>query len=352
MTNFGITRLFLTSHVLRTFSRGYKQHVVNAYPLAASLLLGLGAITIAKFCYRTLSVFLQIFVLPGQSLKRYGAKKGAWAIVTGASDGIGKEFAFQLAKAGFNVYLVARNIELLDTTASEIASKYSVATKTSSIDFAKADNAAYEALSAEFQELEIGVLVNNVGKSHAMPVYLVDTPKEEMTDIVAINVNATLRVTHSVLPGMIQRKRGLILNIGSFAGAIPSPMLATYSGTKAFLSTFTSALAEEVEQHGITVEHINTYFVVSKLSKIRKSSALIPRPGPYVRSVLSKIGLPCGAAYSGRPNTSTPYWSHALLDYAATVLNAPSLLIKYTHGLHKNIQRRALKKMEREAKAQ
>ena len=60
----------------------------------------------------------------------------------------------------------------------------------------------------------------------------------------------------------VSRKRGLILNIGSFAGSVPSPMLATYSGTKAFLATFTSALAEEVQQHNITVEHVNTYFVV------------------------------------------------------------------------------------------
>ena len=58
------------------------------------------------------------------------------------------------------------------------------------------------------------------------------------------------------------RKCGLILNIGSFAGSIPSPMLATYSGTKAFLATFTSALAEEVKKDNIIVEHVNTYFVV------------------------------------------------------------------------------------------
>jgi 17beta-estradiol 17-dehydrogenase / very-long-chain 3-oxoacyl-CoA reductase len=121
--------------------------------------------------------------------------------------------------------------------------------------------------------------VNNVGKSHTMPAYLVDTPKDEISDIVAINVNATLRVTYTILPGMVKRcvhhiggfemktlnmcrKRGLILNIGSFAGSIPSPMLATYSGTKAFLATFTSALAEEVKKDNITVEHVNTYFVV------------------------------------------------------------------------------------------
>ena len=64
------------------------------------------------------------------------------------------------------------------------------------------------------------------------------------------------------------RKRGLVINMGSFAGAVPSPMLATYSGTKAFLSTFTDALAEEVKPHNITAVHINTYFVVSPFAPI------------------------------------------------------------------------------------
>lgn len=79
---------------------------------------------------------------------------------------------------------------------------------------------------------------------------------------------------------------------------------------------------------------------------------LIPKPGPYVRSVLSKIGLACGADYSGRPNTSTPFWSHSLLEYLISFIGIPSLFISYTHGLHKSIRKRALKKAEREAKAQ
>ncbi|KAG6920030.1 hypothetical protein DXG01_010098 [Tephrocybe rancida] len=337
-------------------------------PYLSTFIIALGSLTVARLIYQTISVLLQIFVIPGKNLKRFGANKGAWAVVTGASDGIGKEFAFQLAKGGFNVLLVARNKALLQTTASDIAKKYpGVSTEIHSMDFAKNAESDYEQLSAILSDKNVGVLVNNVGKSHVMPAYLVDTPKDEMTDIVAINVNATLRVTYAILPGMVQRyrfqlksesrsdamssrKRGLILNIGSFAGGIPSPMLATYSGTKAFLATFTSALAEEVRAYNITVEHVNTYFVVSKLSKIRKSSALIPQPGPFVRSVLSKIGLACGAAYSGRPGTSTPYWSHALMDYAMTVIGIPSLFISYTHGLHKSIRKRALKKQEREAK--
>ncbi|KAF8160872.1 3-ketoacyl-CoA reductase [Crassisporium funariophilum] len=326
--------------------------LIREQPYVLGFLAVLGSFSVARFAYQTLSVFLQTFVLPGTNLKRYGAKKGAWAVVTGATDGIGREFSFQLAKAGFNVLLVARNKDLLSQTASEIASKYNVSTHTHSIDFAKSDEAAYDAFSAACEGLDVGVLVNNVGKSHAMPAYLVDTPKAEMLDIVSINVNATLRVTYTVLPGMVQRKRGLILNIGSFAGATPSPMLATYSATKAFLTTFTSALAEEVKKDNITVEHVNAYFVVSKLSKIRKPSLFIPRPAPFVRSVLSKIGLACGAAYSGRPNTSTPFWSHALLDYGITLVGLPSLFIKYSHGLHISIRKRALNKAAREAKAQ
>jgi len=326
--------------------------IVREKPCLAAALLALGSFSALRVIYQTLSVLLQTFVLSGANLKRFGAKKGAWAVVTGATDGIGKEFANQLGKAGFNVLLVARNPTTLQATANEIEQKYKVSTAIHSIDFAKATEGDYSALSAAFNSLDIGVLVNNVGKSHNMPAYLEDTPLDEIKDIIEINTHAAVRVTYAALPVMKQKKRGLIVNIGSFAGAVPSPMLATYSGSKAFLATFSSALGEEVKKDGIIVEHVNTYFVVSKLSKIRKASALIPTPTPYVRSVLSKIGLACGASYSGRPNTSTPYWSHALLDFAITLIGMPSIFISYSHRLHIDIRRRALRKAEREAKAQ
>ncbi|KIK09300.1 hypothetical protein K443DRAFT_453266 [Laccaria amethystina LaAM-08-1] len=326
--------------------------LVRDQPYLSAFLIVLGSISVGRLIYQTLSVVLQTFILPGTNLRKFGAKKGAWAVITGATDGIGREFSLQLAKAGFHIFLVARNEALLASTAAEIEQKYGVSTATHSIDFSRTDKSAYNSLRSSLGSVDVGVLVNNVGKSHAMPAYFVDTPEEEISDIVSINVQATLQVTHSVLPGMVQRKRGLILNVGSFAGAVPSPMLATYSGTKAFLTTFSSALGEEVRKDNISVEHLNTYFVVSKLSKIRKASALIPKPDAYVRSVLSKIGLPCGASYSGRPNTSTPFWSHALLDYGMTLIGLRSVFISYTHGLHKDIRRRALRKMERDAKLQ
>ncbi|KAF9232413.1 hypothetical protein BU15DRAFT_55060 [Melanogaster broomeanus] len=327
---------------------------VTVCPWTYGVLLSVGTFTLVRFLFKTWLVLTQTFVWPGKNLKKYGATKGAWAVVTGASDGIGKEFALQLAASGFNILLVARNEAMLSAVAADIANKTSgkVETRIQLIDFAKNDPAALNALQTVLGGLDVGVLVNNVGKSHTMPVYFAETEAQENDDIVMININGTLRVTHAVLPGMIQRKRGLILNIGSFAGQIPSPMLATYSGSKAFVSTFTSALAEEVKAHGITVQHLNTYFVVSKMSNIRKSSMLVPSPAAYVRSALSKVGLSCGAAMTDRPGTLTPFWSHALIDYLIHTIGWKAGFILYTHSLHKDIRRRVLRKLEREAKKQ
>lgn len=92
-------------------------------------------------------------------------------------------------------------------------------------------------------------------------------------------------------------------------------MLATYAASKQFLASFAAALGAEVKDKGIVVELVNTYFVVSNMSKIRKASIMIPMPKAYVKTVLRKIGNWCGALHTSRPNVSTPYWSHAILDY-------------------------------------
>ncbi|KAI0259165.1 3-ketoacyl-CoA reductase [Gloeopeniophorella convolvens] len=315
---------------------------LDAYPCVALGLQLLGALSVATGLFNAFSFSLGTFVLPGISLKKFGAKKGAWAVVTGASDGIGREFAVQLAKAGFNVLLAARNQAKLDAVVDEIAKAGSgVQAKTFIIDFAAADEARWDALLEELKPIEAGVLVNNVGVSNELPADFVDTPTEELTSIVNVNIAATLRVTSLVAPAMASRKRGLILNIGSFAGAVPTPMLSVYSGSKAFLRTWSGALAAELAPKGVVVEHVNTYFVISAMSKIRKASTLIPTPKAYVRTVLAKLA----------PGNSTPYWSHALLAKGMDILPAKAIL-NYTHALQKDIRRRALAKKARLAKQQ
>ncbi|KAF8435360.1 hypothetical protein L210DRAFT_3484367 [Boletus edulis BED1] len=313
------------------------------------LVLCVGAFTVGRFLLKTLLVLAQTFVLPGKNLKMFGATEGAWAVITGASDGIGKEFALQLAAAGFNILLVARNEVALTAVAAEIGTNTAskVEARIQLVDFAKHDPAPLNALRSVVGDLNVGVLVNNVGKAHRS--YFVEMVEQEIEDIVAINIGATLSVTHAVLPGMIQRKRGLILNVGSFAGQVPTPILSIYSSTKAFLTTFTSVLAEEVRSHNIMVQNLNTYFVATKMPGITKSSMLVPTAATYVHSVLSKIGLSCGAALSDRPDTLTPYWGHALLDYVIHVIGWKALFISYFHRILIN---RRQTQLEQEAKQQ
>lgn len=281
-------------------------------------------------------------------LRSFGPK-GSWAVVTGASDGLGKEFALQLARAGYNILLVSRTASKLTALADEITSKNSaVQTKTLAMDFAQNLDADYDKLKALVQSLDIAVLINNVGKSHDIPTPFALTPEEEMNDIITINCHGTLRVTQLVVPGMIQRKRGLILTMGSFGGLLPTPLLATYSGSKAFLQQWSTSLGSELEPYGITVELVQAYLITSAMSKVRRTSATIPDPRSFVKAVLSKIGRNGGSptyAYS-----SSPYWSHGLMAWFLTCVAGPmnKFVLGQNKAMHESIRKRALRKAERE----
>ncbi|QIX00609.1 hypothetical protein AMS68_006126 [Peltaster fructicola] len=290
-----------------------------------------------------------LFILPGVSLSKFG-KRGTWAVVTGASDGLGKEFALQLARKGFSILLVSRTQSKLDTLAHEIEIKHNVQTKVLAMDFSANKDTDYTRLKEIVEELDIAILINNVGQSHSIPVPFSRTEEKEMNDIITINCTGTLKVTQLVVPGMIKRKKGLVLTMASFGGLIPSPLLATYSGSKAFLQQWSTALASELKPHGITVQIVQSYLVTSAMSKIKRTSLLIPNPKQFVRAALSRIGRHGGA--QGMSATSTPYWSHAIMHWAiATFVGTMNTtVINFNRTMHIGIRRRALKKAEREAK--
>ncbi|KAI9372177.1 very-long-chain 3-oxoacyl-CoA reductase [Aspergillus egyptiacus] len=316
--------------------------------VAASVLLAAGSWSIISRVWTFIRVLCSLFILPGKSLRSFGPK-GSWAVVTGASDGLGKEFALQIAAAGYNIVLVSRTASKLTTLTDEITSKYpSIQTKMLAMDFARNDDQDYEKLKSVLGDLDVAILVNNVGKSHSIPVPFALTSQDEMADIITINCMGTLRVTQLVVPGMMQRKRGLILTMGSFGGLLPTPLLATYSGSKAFLQQWSSALGSELQPYGITVELVQAYLITSAMSKIRKTSALIPNPRGFVKATLSKIGNNGGSpsyAYS-----SSPYWSHGLVAYLATCVVSPmsKFIANRNKAMHESIRKRALRKAERE----
>ncbi|RDA83823.1 hypothetical protein CP532_5143 [Ophiocordyceps camponoti-leonardi (nom. inval.)] len=330
------------------------QGCLNKLPPVVQLALAsVGAICLGSKLLSFLQLVLSCSVCSGLNLRKYG-KAGSWAVVTGASDGLGKEFATQLAAQGFNLILVSRTQAKLDTIAAELEQKYTgkgLQVKTLAMDFAKDDDTDYEKLAELIRGLDLAILVNNVGQSHSIPVSFLETPREELQDIVTINCIGTLKVTQVVAPLLKARRRGLILTMGSFAGWTPTPYLATYSGSKAFLQQWNSALAAELADDNVDAYLVLSHLVTTAMSKIRRPSLLIPTARGFVSSALAKVGL---GGYQSAPNTYTPWWSHAAMLWV--IENVPgvnsSLTIGQNKKMHVDIRKRALRKREREAKQQ
>ena len=253
-----------------------------------------------------------------------------------------------MAKAGFNIVMVSRTASKLAAVESEITSANSnIQIKILAMDFAKNSDSDYAKLAAIIKGKDVAILINNVGLSHDMPVVFNETPEDEMKNIITINCLGTLRVTRLVLPGMITSRRGLVLTMGSFGGLLPTPLLATYSGSKAFLQNWSNALAAEVKSSGVTVHFVQAYLVTSGMSKIRRSNYMYPTEKQFVRSTLAKVGNQGGSvgyAYSG-----TPWWSHALFAWVLLTFGGTygSFLLGQNLQNHKSIRARALKKAER-----
>lgn len=296
--------------------------LADQLPLPARVLTIVGFFTAARPFYNLLKTLLDCYVYPATvRLSTYGPNKAepakaSWALITGATDGIGKEFALQLAGKGFNIVLASRTQSKLDEVKAQVVTQ-GVNAKTVAIDFNKASDADYARLEAAVKEVPLAILVNNVGLSHEMPVAFADTSIEEMEAIAEVNVRATLRVTRLAVPLLKANKRGLILNLGSFAGSVPTPLLATYAGTKSFLIGFNRALNEELKRIGVTSLLLNTYFVQTSMSKIRKSSWSVPTPAQYVGQVLKKLGRPGSAYQEDRRGREMTIWpQHALTEWA------------------------------------
>jgi 17beta-estradiol 17-dehydrogenase / very-long-chain 3-oxoacyl-CoA reductase len=218
------------------------------------------------------------------------------------------------------------------------------------MDFGQDKDEDYSALAKVIGGLDgpISILVNNVGISHSIPVSFIDTSVEEMEQIITVNCLATLRVTKMVLPLMIPHKKGLVLTMGSFAGVVPTPLLATYSGSKAFLQHWSTALAAEMAPQGITVHLVHSYLVTSAMSKIRRSNWQVPTEKAFVKSVLSKIGRRGGSI--GYTYSGSPYWSHGLVfGLILGVVGAMNgYVLEYNRKMHVAIRKRALAKAERD----
>ncbi|HLI94789.1 MAG TPA: SDR family oxidoreductase [Candidatus Baltobacteraceae bacterium] len=169
------------------------------------------------------------------------------ALVTGASGGIGLEFAKLLAKSGFNLALVARSQDKLETLAAEIRDLFGVKVQVVARDLARTD-AAHD---VQAQVPQCDVLINNAG--FATNGKFAQMSETEMLEEIQLDVTTLTQLTRLYLPGMIERNDGKILNVASTAGFLPGPNMAVYYASKAYVISFSEAIAEEVRGTGVTI---------------------------------------------------------------------------------------------------
>ena len=173
----------------------------------------------------------------------------ATALITGASAGIGRELAHLFAADGHDLLLVARRLPELEALCSELAGRHGVKARAVACDLGSPS--ALSQLLLEVRGLELDYLVNNAGFGSVGS--FAELPAEREAAMVELNVSAVVRLTREVLPGMLARRKGSVLNLGSTAGFQPGPYMATYYATKAFVVSFSEALAYEVRGTGVSV---------------------------------------------------------------------------------------------------
>jgi len=168
------------------------------------------------------------------------------------------------------------------------------------------DDAVYEALNVRLSKLEVGVLVNNVGIMFERLQHFLTVPKPIQSGIVDLNMKAPVLMTYMVLPQMVKRRNGAIINIGSGASVHPTPTMSTYSASKSFVDYFSKTLNYEYGGMGITIQCVQPFYVSTQITHNATPNIMMVIPETYANSAIRTLG------FSAR---NYGYWSHALFGY-------------------------------------
>ncbi|KAH6763281.1 hypothetical protein C2S52_020714 [Perilla frutescens var. hirtella] len=293
-----------------------------------------GVINLSKFLLKILVSTWTVFIRPEKDLKSYGS----WAAITGSTDGIGKALAFEMAARGLNLLLIGRNSSKLEATSREIRQKHGgISVRSAAIDFSAAGEEIARAVEGEIRGLDLGILINNAGSAYPYARFLHEVDNDLMESVVGVNVAATTWVTKAAVAGMLERKRGAIVNVGSGSSACVSsyPLYTVYAATKAYVAMLSKSMSLEYKQHGIDVQCQIPLLVATKMSSIKKSSVFIPSPETYSKASIRWIG-------HNHP-ICIPYWPHALQAFIISFLPHPlldSLIFRYFLGMRARGQRK------------
>ncbi len=207
-------------------------------------------------------------------MRNFREEYGEWALITGASSGIGLEYSKQLAAKQLNVVMVARRAERLEALAEEIKRKYGVDTKIIAADLTTDDG--IQAVKDETQQLNIGLLVNNAGREDSG--HFLRTSIEEALSTVDLNCRVPLQLTHHFAQKMAKREKGGIIFMSSIVSFQGVPHIANYAASKAYDLIFAEGVAAELKPYKIDVTAVAPGFAKTELSPAFNFDGLPMKP--------------------------------------------------------------------------
>jgi short-subunit dehydrogenase len=231
----------------------------------------------------------------------FRTRYGPWALVAGASEGLGAEFATQLAARGLHLLLIARREELLQTLSTHLQSTYAVEVRTLPCDLAREDLA--QVVSAAIAEIEVGLLVYNAAASLIGPYFA--TALEDHLQEIAVNCRAPMMLAYLLGLPMLKRGRGGILLMSSLGGAQGSALLANYSATKAYNRLLAEGLWDELRERGIDV-------LASCPAAVSTPGYLASAPRGSMASMSPRTVVSASLAALGRGPVIIPGWNYRL----------------------------------------
>lgn len=251
------------------------------------LLQYVGIVTISGIIIRLLyGIIWSLYVFNSKPIdfKKYGK----WGVVTGCTDGIGKAYVENLAEKGLNIVLISRSLERLTELSEYLKSKYQVETMIIAADFSH--DHIYKDIKENIENLDISILVNNVGAAYKIEYFHLIPDLDPLIDnLIQVNVKSAAKMTSIVLPGMIEKNRGIIVYVGSASGKFSPGLLSFYAATKSFMLIFSQALQTEYQDKNIIFQSQIPFYVSTKMCR-QKKSFFVPTPEEYVDSVIRTIG--------------------------------------------------------------